>query len=334
MKTDIYTKITDQIIAELDKGTRPWHKPWAAGHVAGPVSRPLRSNGKPYSGINVIMLWATAMERGYSAPIWMTFKQAKELGAHVCKGEKGALVVYASTFIKTEANENGEEVERDIPFLKGYTVFNVEQIDGLPAHYTACHAPRLNPGQRIAQAESFFAQTGADIRHGGDSAFYAPGPDFVQMPPFESFRDAEAYYGTLAHELTHWTRHKSRLDRDFGQKRGACPRPRTGGDNAYAMEELVAELGAAFLCADLELVPQIRDDHAPYIAGWLKALKDDKRAIFTAASHAQKAADYLRTVGSFEGTGNVNPPAESLQPATEKPPVEEPAAAQAGRIVA
>jgi antirestriction protein ArdC len=302
MKTDVYTKITDQIIAELEKGVRPWHKPWAAGHVAGPVSRPLRSNGKPYSGINVLMLWATAMERGYSAPIWMTFRQAQELGAHVRKGEKGATVVYASTFSKTEANENGEETERNIPFLKGYTVFNVEQIDGLPAHYTAAHAPRLNAGQRIEQAEAFFAATGADIRHGGDRAFYAPGPDLVQMPPFESFRDAGAYYGTLAHECTHWTKHKSRLDRDFGQKRGACPRPRTGGDNAYAMEELVAELGAAFLCADLELVPQIRDDHAPYIAGWLKALKDDKRAIFTAASHAQKAVDYLLSVGSPEAT--------------------------------
>lgn len=285
MKQDVYEKITAQIVAELEKGVRPWMQPWAAGHIAGPVSRPLRSNGKPYSGINVIMLWATAMERGYSAPIWMTFKQAKELGAHVRKGEKGALVVYASTFTRTEANESGEEVERDIPFLKGYAVFNVEQIDGLPAHYTATHAPRLNPEQRIAQAESFFAATGADIRHGGNRAFYAPGPDFVQMPPFESFRGAGAYYGTLAHELTHWTRHKSRLERDFGQKRF--------GDNAYAMEELVAELGAAFLCADLELVPQIRDDHAPYIAGWLKALKADKRAIFTAAGHAQRAADYL-----------------------------------------
>lgn len=304
MKTDIYSKITDQIIAALEQGVRPWHKPWDAGHVAGPVSRPLRSNGKPYSGINVIMLWATAMERGYSAPIWMTFKQAKELGAHVRKGEKGALVVYASTFTKTEANEKGEDVERNIPFLKGYTVFNVEQIEGLPAHYTASHAPRLNPEQRIEQAESFFAQTGADIRHGGDSAFYAPGPDFVQMPPFESFRDAGAYYGTLAHECTHWTRHKSRLDRDFGQKRF--------GDNAYAMEELVAELGAAFLCADLELVPQIRDDHAPYIAGWLKALKDDKRAIFTAASHAQKAVDFLHAAGSSAQAEDENAPAACL----------------------
>lgn len=290
MKSDVYTKITDQIIAALEEGTRPWMKPWQAGHVAGPVSRPLRSNGKPYSGINIIMLWATAMQRGYNAPIWMTFKQAQELGGHVRKGEKGTLVVYASKITKTETNDNGEDVERDIPFMKGYTVFNIEQIDGLPAHYTATHPPRLNPEQRIAQAEAFFAATGADIRHGGDAAFYAPGPDFLQMPNFESFRDAGAYYATLAHECTHWTRHETRLARDFGRKRF--------GDQGYAMEELVAEIGAAFLCADLELVPQIRDDHAPYIAGWLKVLKDDKRAIFTAASHAQKAVDFLRHLQS------------------------------------
>lgn len=285
MKTDIYQKITAQIIAELEAGTRPWHKPWAAGHTAGPVSRPLRANGKPYSGINVVMLWATAMERGYNAPIWMTYKQAAELGAHVRKGEKGALIVYASTITRTEEDEHGEDQERKIPFLKGYTVFNVEQIDGLPAHFTAIRPPRLNPEQRIAHAEAFFAALNADIRHGGDSAHYVPALDYVQMPPFESFRDAGAYYATLAHELTHWTRHGSRLDRDFGRKRF--------GDQGYAMEELVADLGAAFLCADLELVPQIRNDHAPYIAGWLEAMKNDKRAIFTAASHAQRAADFM-----------------------------------------
>ncbi len=145
MKSDVYTKITDQIIAALEEGTRPWMKPWQAGHVAGPVSRPLRSNGKPYSGINIIMLWATAMQRGYNAPIWMTFRQAQELGAHVRKGEKGTLVVYASKITRTETNDNGEDVERDIPFMKGYTVFNIEQIEGLPAHYTATHLPRLIP---------------------------------------------------------------------------------------------------------------------------------------------------------------------------------------------
>jgi antirestriction protein ArdC len=295
MKSDVYSRITDQIVAELEKGVRPWHKPWNAG----PISRPLRSCGKPYSGINVVMLWATAMERGYNAPIWMTFKQALELGAHVRKGEKGSLVVYASKITRTEQDDSGAMQEREIPFLKGYTVFNVEQIDGLPAHYVASTPRQLNAEQRIERAEAFFAATRADIRHGGDSAHYVPSLDYIQMPPFESFRDAGAYYATLAHECTHWTRHASRLDRDLGRKRF--------GDQGYAMEELVAELGAAFLCADLDLVPQIRDDHAPYIAGWLKVLKDDKRAIFTAASHAQRAADYL---GSLQGAAPMMEAAE------------------------
>jgi antirestriction protein ArdC len=259
------------------------------------VSRPLRGNGIPYGGINVLMLWVASMERGYSAPIWMTFRQAKELGAHVKKGEKGSLVVYANTYSRTETDEaTGEDVERQIPFMKGYTVFNVEQIEGLPAHFTAKKEPHRNPDERIAHAEQFFASTGAVVRHGGNAAFYAPGPDIVQMPDFESFRDAAAYYGTLAHECTHWTRHPKRLDRDFGRKRS--------GDEGYAMEELVAELGAAFLCADLELAPQIREDHAPYIAGWLKVLKEDKRAIFTAAAHAQKAADFLHGLQPKEST--------------------------------
>jgi antirestriction protein ArdC len=285
-RQDVYSRITDQIIAELEQGVRPWMKPWDAAHAAGPVSKPLRHNGQPYSGINIVMLWVTAMEKGYNAPIWMTFRQARELGAHVRKGEKGALVVYANTVTRTEIDEQtGEESERDIPFMKGYTVFNVEQIDGLPPHYTAKAAPRMNPDERIAHAEGFFAATGADIRHGGNRAFYAPHPDFVQMPAFEHFKSASAYYATLAHEETHWTRHPKRLDRDFQSSKW--------GDHAYAMEELVAELGAAFLCADLELTPQIREDHAPYIDGWLKAMKQDKRAIFTAAAHAQRAADYL-----------------------------------------
>lgn len=178
--------------------------------------------------------------------------------------------------------------------MKGYTVFNIEQIEGLPAHFYAKKEPRRNSDERIAHAEKFFASTGAEIRHGGNAAFYAPGPDIVQMPDFESFRDAVAYYATFAHECTHWTRHEKRLDRDFGRKRW--------GDEGYAMEELTAELGAAFLCADLELRPQIREDHAPYIAGWLKVLKEDKRAIFTAAAHAQKAADFLHDLQPKEAT--------------------------------
>jgi len=283
---DVYSRITDKIVAALEQGTRPWMQPWAAGHVAGPVSRPLRAGGIPYAGINVLVLWATAMEQGYGAPIWMTFRQAKELGAHVKKGEKGALVVYANTIKRTETDEKtGEESERDIPFMKGYTVFNVEQIEGLPAHYTAIAEPKIQPEQRITRAENFFAALKADIRHGGNSAYYAPGPDHVQMPDFTAFESAESYYATLAHECTHWTRHEKRLDRDFGRK--------SWGDSGYAMEELVAELGAAFLCADLELELEPREDHAAYIASWVKALKDDKRAVFSAAAHAQRAADYL-----------------------------------------
>jgi antirestriction protein ArdC len=305
MQSDLYTRITDQIVCALEQGVRPWHKPWDAAHVAGPVSRPLRASGQPYSGINVLVLWATSMERGYTAPIWMTFRQAKELGAHVRKGERGTLVVFASRIRRTETDEDtGEISEREIPFLKGYSVFNVEQIEGLPAHYTATVPPRMNEEQRIVHAEAFFAATGADIRHGGNSAHYVPSLDYIQMPPFESFRDATAFYATLGHEQVHWTRHKSRLDRDFGQKRF--------GDQAYAMEELVAELGAAFLCADLELTPQIRDDHAPYIAGWLKALKEDKRAIFSAASHAQKAVDFLTCLAE----ANLSRRQDGLQPAT------------------
>jgi antirestriction protein ArdC len=237
------------------------------------------------------MLWSAAVAAGYAAPIWMTFKQAQELGAHVRKGEKGSLVVYANTVTKTEIDaDTGEEEEHAIPFMKGYTVFNVEQVEDLPAQFYAPAQPRLDPVQRIDHAEEFFAATKADIRQGGNQAYYSVTNDYVQMPPFETFRDAESYYATLAHECTHWTRHASRLERDFGRKRW--------GDEGYAMEELVAELGSAFLSADLDLTPEPREDHAAYIASWLKVLKDDKRAIFTAASHAQRAADFLNGLQS------------------------------------
>jgi antirestriction protein ArdC len=284
-RKDVYSRVTDKIIADLEKGVRTWMKPWNAGHAAGRITKPLRHNGQPYNGINVLMLWSAAVAEGYSAPIWMTFRQAKELGANVRKGEKGELVVYANTIVRTEENADGEEVEHAIPFMKGYTVFNVEQIDGLPSHYYQLAEPVLDPVERIDHAESFFAATKADVRHGGNQAYYAIGSDRIQLPPFESFRDAESYYATLAHETTHWTRHPSRLDRDFGRKRW--------GDEGYAQEELVAELGAAFLCADLGITPEVRDDHAAYIDSWLEVLKKDKRAIFTAAAHAQRAVDYL-----------------------------------------
>ena len=227
------------------------------------------------------------MEQGFAAPIWMTFKQALELNAHVRKGEKGCLVVYANSITKTEQNDAGEDIEREIPFLKGYTVFNVEQIEGLPEIYYAKAETQLTPVERIARAEAFFQQKAA-IKHGGNRAYYAQEPDYIQMPPIEAFRDAESFYATLAHECTHWTKHPTRLERDFGRK--------VWGDEGYAREELVAELGSAFLCADLELTPEVRDDHASYIANWLEVLKDDKRCVVQAASYAQRALDYLHAL--------------------------------------
>jgi antirestriction protein ArdC len=286
MRSDVYQKITDRIVSELEKGVRPWLKPWSVEHAGGRITRPLRANGIPYQGINVFMLWAEAMEKGYAAAIWMTFKQALALKACVRKGEKGSLVVYADKIIRTATDSaTGEESETAIPFMKGYTVFNAEQIDGLPEHFYAKPAPRTDPIARVAHAEAFFAACRANILHGGNVACYVITQDVLRMPPFEVFKDAESYYATLAHELTHWTRHETRLNRDFGRKRF--------GDEGYAMEELVAELGAAYLSADLDLTPEVRADHAAYIDSWLTVLKKDKRAIFTAASHAQRAADFL-----------------------------------------
>jgi len=284
-KSDVYSRVTDKIIADLERGNLTWLQPWQAGHKAGPVSRPLRAGGIPYRGVNVLMLWAAAMEKGYSCPLWLTYKQASELGGQVRKGEKGSLVVYANRITKTATDDKGADVEIEIPFMKGYTVFNAEQIDGLPAHFYATVQPLNNAIERLDSVERFFENTKATIRHGGNRAFYSPSLDFVQMPELASFRDAESYYATRAHEMIHWTRAESRLNRDFGRKRF--------GDAGYSMEELVAEIGAAFLCADLAITPETREDHAAYVASWLKVLKGDKRAIFTAASHAQKAADYL-----------------------------------------
>lgn len=287
MAQDIYQKITDKIISKLEEGTRPWFKPWSAEHAAGRITRPLKHDFEPYNGINILNLWMEAEERGFSAPVWMTFKQSMDLDGHVKKGEKGSLSVYANTFKKTEQDENtGEEVERNIPFMKGYTVFNVEQIEGLPnKYYELAKEPDITPEERIETIEQFFLNTGAVIKEGGNRAYYNITHDFIQTPPFIAFETAESYYATLGHETTHWTRHPSRLDRNLGRKKW--------GDEGHAMEELVAELGSAYLCADLGLVPDVREENAAYIANWLKVLKDDKRAIFTAAAHAQRAAELL-----------------------------------------
>lgn len=295
-RADVYSRVTDRIVSELEKGVRPWLKPWSAAGVENRLPLlPLRHNGTPYRGINILLLWGEAIEKGYTRNIWMTYKQAEAQGAHVRKGEHGALVVYADRFTRTEENDKGEEIEREIPFMKAYTVFNVEQIEGLPAALYEPPAPR-DTGHTmdlIAEAETFFTATGATFRHGGNRAFYAPAADFIQLPPAEAFRDAESYAATKAHELTHWTGHKDRMARAFGQR---------FGDRAYAFEELVAELGAAFLCADLGITPEPREDHAAYLASWLEVLKEDKRAIFSAAAHAQRAADFLHGLQQSGGT--------------------------------
>jgi antirestriction protein ArdC len=289
-KTDVYSRVTTRIIESLEQGVRPWMKPWSAGYTDGRITRPLRHNGTPYQGINVLLLWGDAIDKGFKSSTWMTYKQAQELCAQVRKGEMGSLVVYANSYTKLETTEQGEEAEREIPFLKGYTVFNVEQIEGLPAQYVQAPCPAPQPVELNETAETFFRNTGATFRHGGNRAFYVPSADFIQLPPPEAFKDATSYTATKAHELVHWTGNAKRCAREFGKR---------FGDKAYAFEELVAELGAAFLCADLNLTPEVREDHAAYLATWLKVLKEDKRAIFSAASHAQRAANFL---SEFEKT--------------------------------
>lgn len=161
MKKDVYQKVTDKIVADLEQGELTWLKAWSAGNLDGRIVKPLRHNGVPYNGINVLMLWGAAVEADYLSPFWMTFKQAKELGGHVKKGERGNLVVYANTVTKTEEQDDGSEKERRIPFMKGYSVFNVGQIEGLPDHYYAKPEPVIDPAQRIAHADDFFGHTGA-----------------------------------------------------------------------------------------------------------------------------------------------------------------------------
>ena len=183
-RVDVYTRVTSHIVAQLEQGVRPWFKPWNAENAAGRITRPLRHNGLPYHGINILMLWAAAELQGFSCPFWLTFQQAKEFGGHVKKGEHGSPVVYASTFKKTETKEDGRETEEEIPFLKEYSVFNAEQCEGLPQHFFALAQPPAEMPERIEHAEAFFANTGADIRTGGNRAYYAITDDYVQMPPF------------------------------------------------------------------------------------------------------------------------------------------------------
>jgi antirestriction protein ArdC len=285
---DIYQTITDRIVAQIEQGAGAWCMPWHSRRGASELGQPRNISGRAYRGVNVPMLWATAAAFGYGSPIWATYKQWQERGAQVRKGEKAATVVFwKSADVKVGETEDGEEeIERRLT-ARGYFVFNAMQVDGFDGKIGKRETTPedLSEDQRIASAEQFFATTGSKVRHGGNRAFYSPGADFIQIPEFGQFHDAHSYYSTLAHEHTHWTGAKCRLDRQFGRR---------FGDDAYAFEELVAELGAAYLCSALGLSNEPRNDHAAYLASWLSVLKSDKKAIFTAASKAQAAADYLQ----------------------------------------
>jgi len=275
-----YETVTNTIIAMLEAGTAPWSKPWASG---GPTGRPLRATGEGYQGVNTLILWCAAQEHGYQSRYWLTYKAAQAAGGQVRKGEKAITVFF---FTKVVKGATDTEDAKMFPMMKSYSVFNADQCDGMTAPYTAPPAPPVPMpiGERHAGVDAFAAATHADIRHGGARAFFSPSQDLVQMPQFADFNSPEAYYAALLHELTHWSGHKSRLDRTLKGR---------FGDPTYAFEELIAELGAAYLCADLGVSVEPRPDHASYIASWIKGLREDPRAIFRAAAAAEKAAAYL-----------------------------------------
>jgi antirestriction protein ArdC len=283
-RPSVYERVTESIVAELEKGVAPWVKPWSGG---GSAMMPYNATSqRRYSGVNVLLLWDAALSRGYRSCAWLTFRQAMGLGGHVKKGEHGCSIVYASSFTKSDTDaKTGEETEKRIPFLKSYSVFNVEQTEGLPSQVYQVAEPKPLE-DALEDVEAFIERIGADVRHGGDKACYMPGYDAIQLPDPGSFESAAHFYATSCHEHAHWSGAESRLNRNL-----------TGrfGSEAYAAEELVAELTAAFLCASLSIPGRLR--HAEYLGSWLTILKEDKRAIFTAASKATEAAQFLERAG-------------------------------------
>jgi antirestriction protein ArdC len=281
MKRDLYAEVSTRIIAELERGAAPWIKPWSA--TAG-MNTPCNAvTNRPYSGCNVVLLWM-AQQAGYRTSRYLTFRQAVELGGHVRKGEHGTKVYFVKQLQVRGKDADDDTAEtRIVPMLREYTVFNVDQCEGLPARIlTAGTVKPRNRDERDATIDEFLACSGASIREGGE-AYYRPSDDYISLPAFAAFKDAAHFYATAFHELGHWTGHKARLDRDLRHR---------FGERAYAAEELIAELCAAFLCAEFSIDGNLR--HAGYIENWIGLLKADKRAIFTAASKAQAAAEYLR----------------------------------------
>ncbi len=284
-RASLYDEITDKIIAELEAGRVPWVQPWGTLAANATVAIPRNAaTGRPYSGINVLLLWGAVIERGFSGQSWLTFRQALSLGGNVCKGARGTTVVYADRFVpdneKRRAREAGDEA-RAVPFLKRFVVFNAAQCENLPADITSV-APPTPTALIEPRVEALIRATRIDFRIGGDRACYIPALDCVQVPPPQAYFEPINWHRTALHELGHATGHASRLARDM-----TCQ----FGSRQYAFEELIAEMTSAFCCASLGIVPTVR--HADYIGSWLDVLREDNRAIVRAASHASKSADWL-----------------------------------------
>ena len=272
MQQSIYDNVTNRIIEELEKGAAPWVKPW---HATASEDQNIVSH-KPYQGINRIILGMS----GYTMPLWGSFKQWQALGGMVKKGEKGTQIVFYSPIKKEGINpENGQLENKSYHCLKSYFVFNASQVDGIDFVQPKPAIEQFNP---VPALDDRILKTGATIKHGHNQAFYRPSEDFIGMPDKNIFKGEEHYYATVLHELTHWSGAKHRLDRTKGAR---------FADAAYAFEELVAEMGAAFLCQDYGISGDLR--HADYIGSWLKCLRADNKAIFNAAALAQKAANYI-----------------------------------------
>ncbi len=284
-RTSLYQEITAKIIAELEAGRLPWVQPWGGTGVAAPLAMPRNAaTGRGYSGINVLILWGAVVARGYSCQSWLTFRQALSLGGCVRKGERGTTVVYADRFVPGDKRERARETGEDgraIAFLKRFTVFSVDQCEGLPEDLVTAPPP-VAEGLILPEVEALIRRSGADLRLGGPKAFYAPGLDYIQAPRPDAFFAPIDWHRTALHELGHWSGAPHRLNRDLSG---------TFGSGKYAREELVAEMCAAFCCATLGITPTVR--HADYIGSWLDVLREDDRAIVRAASAASKAADYL-----------------------------------------
>ena len=278
MDTDIHQTITNQIIEAMESARTRGRRLWDSQ-----PSLPLNlTTGKPYSGINVLMLWAAGLRNGYTSPYWLTYKQAADRGGQVRKGERSTLCVFYKPWESENTNPaTGETETTRGAVLKSFRVFNVDQIDGIEAP-----APEPRPAfVAIEDAERILAASPAPIHMGGTQAFYRPATDTIHLPPREAFINPEAFYSTALHEICHSSGHKSRLNRDFSGRFGT---------EAYAFEELIAELGSAFLNADLGIIASTLQDHADYLVSWVKILKDNKKAILTAAAQASKAHAFIK----------------------------------------